>query len=159
MRWAEMAAFTPVMRTHESNRPAENFQFDQDQGVVEHFTRMTRIYVHLVPYLQELVAEAGERGLPVQRPLFLHHEADTATLAIQDQYLYGRDLLVAPVHEAGALTRELYLPAGERWTHVWSGEAFDGGRTVTVAAPLGSPPVFWREGSRHWELFEGLRSV
>jgi alpha-glucosidase len=159
MRWAEMAAFTPVMRTHESNRPAENFQLDQDPGVLAHFARMTRIHRHLVPYVKDLVAEAGARGLPAQRPLFLHHEADPATLAIQDQYLYGRDLLVAPVHEAGAAMRGLYLPAGERWTHVWSGGTFAGGRSVTVEAPLGAPPVFWREGSPREALFEGLKAI
>jgi alpha-glucosidase len=159
MRWAEMAAFTAVMRTHESNRPEENAQFDDDPAVTAHFARMTRIYCHLVPYLRELVAEAGARGLPVQRPLFLHFEADPRTHTIQDQYLYGPDLLVAPVHRAGAEAWEAYLPSGTRWVHVWTGEAHDGGRNVTVPAPLGQPPVFWREGSRHESLFTGLQTL
>lgn len=159
MRWAEMAAFTPVMRTHESNRPEDNFQFDEDEGVTAHFARMTRIYCHLVPYLKELVAEAGASGLPVQRPLFLHFEADPRTYAIQDHYLYGRDLLVAPVHRSNAETWEAYLPAGARWVHAWSGETYAGGQNVTVPAPLGSPPVFWREGSRHTALFRELRAL
>jgi alpha-glucosidase len=159
MRWAEMAAFTAVMRTHESNRPQDNLQIDEDATVLAHFARMTRIYRHLTPYLRQLVAEAGERGLPVQRPLFLHFEADRRCHDIQDQYLYGPDLLVAPVHRAEATAWEAYLPAGARWVHVWSGEAFDGGQLVTVAAPLGSPPVFWREGSAHAALFAGLTSL
>ncbi|HET6469603.1 MAG TPA: alpha-glucosidase [Geminicoccaceae bacterium] len=159
MRWAEMAAFTAVMRTHESNRPEENCQFDDDPAVLVHFARTTRIYRHLTPYLRELVGEARARGLPVQRPLFLHFEADPLTHTIQDQYLYGPDLLVAPVHRAGAEVWEAYLPAGADWVHVWSGEGHPGGRKVTVAAPLGAPPVFWREGSRHAALFRGLGAL
>ncbi len=159
MRWAEMAAFTPVMRTHEGNRPDELLQIDQDETVLAHFARMTRIYVHLVPYLETLVANAAATGLPVQRPLFLHHEDDPTTYAIQDTYLYGPDLLVAPVHRAGATRWRTYLPSGADWVHVWSAERFAGGQTVDVAAPFGQPPVFRREGSPFAALFEGLRDV
>ncbi len=145
-RWAEMAAFTPVMRTHEGNRPDENFQFWQDEAVMKHFARMTRIYVALVPYVRQLAKQAAESGLPLQRPLFLHFENDRQTYAIQDQYLYGADLLVAPVHEAGRDKWNPYLPAGARWIHLWSGQEFEGGANVTVSAPLGQPPVFVRHG-------------
>ncbi len=159
MRWAEMAAFTPVMRTHEGNRPKENLQIDQDPVVLSHLARMTAIYVHLKPYLKALSREASESGLPVQRPLFLHHEDDPSTYAIQDCYLYGRDLLVAPVWKSGATTRVLYLPKGERWQHVWSGVAHHGGREIHVAAPLGQPPVFFRQSSAYAQLFERLREM
>jgi alpha-glucosidase len=158
-RWAEMAAFTPVMRTHEGNRPRENLQIDQDAGVLEHFARMTRIYCHLTPYLRGLVAQAAERGLPVQRPLFLHFEHDAQTYAIQDQYLYGPDLLVAPVHAAGVLRWSAYLPEGADWVHVWSGATYGGGQRVDVPAPIGSPPVFRRAGSPFTKLFEELAAI
>src|SRR5690606_35845274 len=82
MRWSEMAAFTPVMRSHEGNRPRDNLQIDQDGEVLAHFARMTRIYVHLVPYLKSLVNEATTRGLPAQRPLFLHFEDDPRAYAV-----------------------------------------------------------------------------
>jgi len=159
MRWAEMAAFTPVMRTHEGNRPRNNLQIDQDPALLAHFARMTRIWVHLTPYLRTLAAEASTTGLPAQRPLFLHFEADARTYAIQDAYLYGRDLLVAPVHREGADVWEAYLPAGETWVHVWSGRAYAGGAIAVVPAPLGQPPVFFRSGSGHRALFEGLRAL
>lgn len=159
MRWAEMAAFTPVMRTHEGNRPRDNLQLDQDPEVLAHFARMTQVYVHLVPYLKFLVAEASTRGLPVQRPLFLHFEADARTYAIQDAYLYGPDLLVAPVWQSGKSEWSTYLPEGSDWIHVWSGRTFAGGREATVAAPFGQPPVFHRAGSRFAELFAGLRDL
>ena len=159
MRWAEMAAFTPVMRTHEGNRPRENLQIDEDPAVLAHFARMTHIWVHLVPYLRLIVAEATASGLPAQRPLFLHFEADPRTYALQESYLYGPDLLVAPVHHAGASDWKVYLPAGADWVHVWSGDHHPGGQTVRVAAPFGAPPVFWRAGSPHAALFAGLRAL
>jgi alpha-glucosidase len=158
MRWAEMAAFTPVMRTHEGNRPRENLQIDQDPELLAHFARMTRVYAHLAPYLKSLAADASSRGLPVQRPLFLHFEADARGYAIQDAYLYGPDLLVAPVWQAGATDWSTYLPEGTEWVHLWSGRPYAGGQDVTVPAPFGQPPVFHRAGSRFTDLFAGLRN-
>ncbi|AXV17395.1 alpha-glucosidase [Neorhizobium sp. SOG26] len=159
MRWAEMAAFTPVMRSHEGNRPRDNIQIDQDPEVLSHFARMTRIYVHLAPYLKSLSKEAATLGLPVQRPLFLHHEHDRRTYAIQDAYLYGRDLLVAPVWQAAQAERPVYLPEGETWVHVWMGEVYDGGQMVTVPSPIGSPPVFYRKSSTFAETFKALAEI
>ena len=159
MRWAEMAAFTPLMRTHEGNRPADNLQIDQDPVVLAHFARMTRIWVHLVPYLRGLVAEAGDSGLPVQRPLFLHFEADEKTYTIQDAYLYGPDLLVSPVHQAGIARWKTYLPAGADWVHLWSGTSHSGGQHVTAEAPFGQPPVFFRADTKHRGLFESVRDI
>jgi alpha-glucosidase len=159
MRWAEMAAFTPVMRTHEGNRPRDNLQIDQNAEVLSHFARMTRIYVHLAPYLKSLVVEASTRGLPVQRPLFLHFEEDAHTYTIQDAYLYGPDLLVAPVWQAGKAEWSTYLPEGADWVHVWSDRSFVGGQEVTVEAPFGQSPVFYRVGSEFADLFAGLRNL
>ncbi|MGJ3265308.1 MAG: alpha-glucosidase [Salinarimonas sp.] len=157
IRWAEMAAFTPVMRTHEGNRPRENIQFDDSPELLAHFARLTRVWKALAPYLQALVAEAGDTGLPCQRPLFLHYEEDARTYDVQDAYLYGRDLLVAPVWQAGRRDWTAYLPAGARWVHLWTGETYEGGRDVEVRAPFGEPPVFWREGSEFAALFEAVR--
>jgi len=159
MRWAEMAAFTPVMRSHEGNRPRDNVQLDGDDEVLKHFARMTAIYVHLAPYLKTLSQEAASRGLPVQRPLFLHHEEDRRTYTIQDSYLYGPDMLVAPVWQPAQQERTLYLPAGTRWVHVWTGESFAGGEDITVSAPLGQPAVLYRSDSVFASLFRGLRDV
>ncbi|GAK72002.1 alpha-glucosidase [Agrobacterium rubi] len=159
MRWAEMAAFTPVMRSHEGNRPRENVQIDQDPEVLAHFARMTRIYRYLAPYLKSLSAEAVDRGLPVQRPLFLHYQDDPQTYAIQDSYLYGADMLIAPVWQAAQENRIVYLPQGGQWVHVWTGECFTGGAEVNIAAPIGSPPVFYRTGCASEALFAGLRHL
>jgi alpha-glucosidase len=157
-RWAEMGAFTPVMRTHEGNRPAENLQYDQVPEALAHLARMTRIHAHLVPYLRTLLDEAEAHGWPAQRPMFLHHD-DPATYAIHDQYLLGRDLLVAPVHRDQARVWRVTLPLGAVWRHVWSGQAYEGGQVIEVAAPIGQPPVFWREGAALAGLFAGLAAV
>jgi alpha-glucosidase len=159
MRWAEMAAFTPLMRSHEGNRPGENLQIDQDPEVLAHFARMSRIYRHLAPYLRKLSAEAAATGLPCQRPLFLHHEDDRHTYAIQDAYLYGRDLLVAPVWRAGRTDWTTYLPRGVDWVHVWTGATHPGGAEATVPAPFGRPPVFRRADAPEAALFDALRSL
>ncbi|QUD88711.1 alpha-glucosidase [Phenylobacterium montanum] len=158
-RWSEMAAFTPVMRSHEGNRPDQNLQLDQDPDVLAHFARMTRIYRHLAPYLAELSQEAATTGVPVQRPLFLHFEGDPRAFECQVSYLYGPDLLVAPVLEAGAERWSAYLPAGAEWRHLWSGETFAGGAEVSVAAPIGQPPVFYRADAARADLFAALATL
>jgi alpha-glucosidase len=156
MRWTEMAAFTPVMRTHEGNRPKDNLQVDKDEAVLAHFARFVCIHAALHPYLARLCDEASARGLPLQRPLFLHHEDDPAALEVWDQYLLGPDLLVAPVWQAGCASWSPYLPAGADWVHLWTGERHQGGTRPEVGAPIGAPPVFWREGSADAALFRSL---
>ncbi|SEP64861.1 alpha-glucosidase [Basfia succiniciproducens] len=158
-RWVDMAAFTPMMRTHEGNRPDENFQFDQDVNTIEHLARMTRIYCHLTPYLKSLVDEAGMKGYPVQRPLFVHFEHDFNTYDIQDQYMYGNDLLVAPVHKKDVTEWTVYLPAGETWVHLWNAQEIQGGQSITVPAPIGKTPVFYRRNSQWRGLFEEIKNI
>ena len=133
--------------------------FDGDPGVLAHFARMTAIYVHLSPYLRALSDEAVETGLPVQRPLFLHFEDDRKTYAVQDAYLYGPHLLVAPVWHAGETERAVYLPAGADWVHVWSGKTYAGGQDVVLPAPLGQPAILLRAGSPWTGLVMGLNDL
>ena len=109
-----------------------------------------------MPYLKSLVREAAGTGLPVQRPLFLHFEDDPRAFEGQTEFLYGADALIAPVIEAGARRRRVYLPAGTAWIHVWSGIEHAGGTDIEVDAPLGAPPVFYRKDSRHADLFADL---
>jgi sulfoquinovosidase len=156
-RWYELGAFTPVMRTHEGNRPDDNLQIDSTPELLAGFVRWSRVHAALAPWVRHLCDEATATGLPAQRALFLHYPGDRATFTIQDQYLYGADLMVAPVIEEGAVARKLYLPAGE-WLHVWNGEHFGAG-WHEVDAPIGSPPIFWREGSEYASLFGSLKRV
>ena len=101
----------------------------------------------LRPYIATVMAEAAEQGTPAMRTLFLQFPEDEAAWEIDDQFMLGSDLLVAPVLEAGVSEREVYLPAGARWAEIHSGETFDGGQRVTVAAPYEYIPVFRREGA------------
>lgn len=153
MRWSELSAFSAVMRSHEGNRPDENLQLDQDPAVLAHFVRMSRVHAALAPYVATLCDEAVATGLPLQRALFLHHEADPRAFGIETAYLYGRDLLVAPVIEADRIDWSTYLPAGADWVHMWSGKAFEGGQEITVGAVLGEPPVFYRADAPMRDLF------
>ena len=75
-RWAELGAFSPVMRTHEGNRPDDNLQVDSTPDILHHFAAMTRVHAALAPYLRSLCDEAADHGLPLQRPLFLHYPTD-----------------------------------------------------------------------------------
>ena len=147
LRWAEMAAFTPVMRTHEGNRPEENFQYYDDEDCMERLARLVDIYTMLAPYMKTLVAENAKRGIPVQRPLFLHNEDDEACYNIQYEYLLGEDVLVAPVYLAERESWEVYLPEGQ-WIHFWTGEEYGKG-THQVPAPLGDTPAFYRKDSQY----------
>jgi alpha-glucosidase len=151
LRWYELGAFSPVFRTHEGNRPDDNLQIDSTPELIAGFVRWSRIHAALAPYVTHLVTEAQGTGLPAQRALFLHYPEDRETFTIQDQYLYGADLMVAPVIEAGAVMRKVYLPEGA-WKHLWSGQDHAPG-WHDVAAPLGQPPVFARADSAFAPLF------
>lgn len=157
LRWAEMAVFTPVMRTHEGNRPDENFQVYDDEDALKQFARLAKIHVALKPYLQQLVEENTTRGLPVQRPLFVHYPEDRSAYQIQTEYLFGRELLVAPVLEKEVCKWQVYLPQ-DSWVHLWSGAEFGGGEHL-VDAPIGCPPVFYRKESEYKRLFRGLAEL
>ena len=156
LRWAEMAAFTPVMRTHEGNRPETNFQYYDDEDCMLRLARLVSIYRCLAPMLKDLVRENAETGIPVQRPLFLHDEDDPRCLTEQFEYLLGPDVLVAPVWQAEQTERDVYLPEGS-WVHLWTGKEYGRG-DHTVPAPLGNTPVFYRADSRWRSLMEKIRA-
>ena len=154
LRWYELGAFSPVFRTHEGNRPDDNLQIDSSPELIAGFVRWSRVHAALAPYLRHLVAEAQASTLPAQRALFLHYPQDRETFTIQDQFLYGADLMVAPVIEAGAVMRKVYLPQGA-WRHIWSGADYAPG-WHDVPAPIGQPPVFYRPESAFAALFAGV---
>lgn len=158
MRWAEMAAFTPVMRTHEGNRPDDCFQFDGDEETLQHFVTMTDVYVTLAPYIKSLVKLNADKGIPVQRPLFMEFEQDEKSYHIQYQYMLGSDMLVAPVYEQGKQKWQVYLPQ-DHWIHLWSGTEYSKGGNVQVDCPIGQPPVFYRKKSEYAPLFENIRKM
>ncbi|WP_428333640.1 alpha-glucosidase [Novosphingobium sp.] len=154
-RWCELAAFAPVMRSHEGNRPDDNLQYDTTPELLACFVHWSRVHAALAPYVRALCAEAVATGLPAQRPLFVHYPDDKALYPIQDAFLYGADLLVAPVIEQGATARNVVLPGERPWRHLWSGTNYQPG-THAVPAPIGQPPVFYRPDSAFADLFASL---
>ncbi len=160
LRWTELAAFNAVFRTHEGNRPEENHQFHSDEETLKHFARFAKIYAALFDYRKELFKEAETLGWPVVRPLFFHYPEDRNTYNIHHQeFLLGRDILVAPVLEEGASTKDVYFPEGQ-WVHMFTGESFEAskeGLRKTVDAPIGTPAVFVRKENE--ELLLSLQDV
>ena len=78
-------------------------------------------------------------------PVFYDFSADSCAWNVDDQYMFGPDLMVAPVIEECATAREVYLPKGAKWTNAWTGEQFEGGQTITVDAPIDIIPLFTRD--------------
>ena len=167
VRWFEWACFCPVFRMHGERQP----WYDHDEAHPEYVDNVMQItggqpnelwsfgedverilakYLflreRLRPYVRQAMAEAHENGSPVMRPLFYGFPEDAQAWRVEDEYLFGADLLVAPVMEKGARQRAVYLPAGASWTDAWTGTAYPGGQRVTVPAPLDVIPLFTREG-------------
>ncbi|CAN5259295.1 alpha-glucosidase [soil metagenome] len=148
-RSAELAAFTPLMRTDPGNRPDLGAQA-ADPEVAAHLAQMADLFAALVPERTRLSPAATVRGLPlVRHPVLVVPEQPEVT----DQprvFFLGEDLFVAPVLRAGQRTQTVRLPVGE-WQHVWTGEVAaitrSGGGLVTVDAPIGRPPAWARVGS------------
>jgi alpha-glucosidase len=157
LRWTELAAFSLQMRSHEGNRPERNWQFDSDRETLDFLARMTRVYHGLKAYRLQALREYQQTGLPPVRHPYLHYEADRQLHALKYQYLLGRDLLVAPVISPRRRARNVYLPQ-DSWIHLWSGQRYAPGWR-RVPAPLGEPPVFFRESSPFARDLAGLRRI
>ena len=141
------------------NKPLVNYQVYHDTESLKEFAVLVNMYRALAPYTTVALAEIASKGLPMQRPLFLHYEEDPKACEVEYQYLYGRDILVAPVLESGVATKEAYLPLGDTWVHLFTGEEYEGGNMVTVNAPLGYPPVFYSSDSEFVEVFKKLVDI
>jgi len=100
----------------------------------------------LLPYLYAAVKETCETGLPIMRALWLHYPDDAIASARGDEFLFGREILVAPVVEKGATTRSLYLPRGT-WYDFWTKERVEGGREVVRGVDLQTIPIYVRAGA------------
>jgi alpha-glucosidase len=155
LRWAEQAAFSPLMRTHEGNRPGTQWQFHSDPDTLRLLARATEVFARLKPYRLQALDEYQRTGLPLMRHPYLHYEGEETLHRLSYQYLLGRDLLVAPVLRPRARSWRAYLPQ-DAWVHLWSGAALAPG-WHRVPAPLGRPPVFYRAASAFRKDFEGLR--
>ena len=157
-RWLQAATLMPFMRTHSSvdvpRREPGVFGAEWEQG-----NRATiRLRYRLLPALYTAFQQHAHTGAPVVRPLFWSQLADTAALAVNDEYLVGDHLLAAPVLDSAADARAVYLPEG-RWYRLGSDSAYEGGRRVTVSAPAAPRAMGDTTGLRGLPLFARAGAV
>ncbi|MEZ6189045.1 MAG: alpha-glucosidase, partial [Planctomycetota bacterium] len=140
LRWTELNAFTPVLRTHGGLVLDAGHQLDTDDETLAHFAAMSRLFKALFPYRKRLMFEAWTQGAPLVRHPWLVAPQFPELLRRQDQFLLGDDLFVAPVLDPRQGTVEAVLPPG-RWVHLWTRNVYGGqGLTqLTVPAPIGKP--------------------
>jgi len=153
IRWSQLAAFTAVSRSHNSTSNGSVYPDTYGEPQLSIYRRYAKAKVKLIPLVDEWSKRAADDGTigPV-RPLVLD-DPSPAARSIDDEWLLGSDILVAPVLERGATERKVYLPAGSRWQRVVVGEdgslvaqgvPADGGQTITAPAPLEDIPLFQR---------------
>jgi alpha-glucosidase/alpha-D-xyloside xylohydrolase len=165
IRWFQFAAFTPSFRGHGRTwwtRLPWGWGLDE-MGPEEHRTnplpselknraiegiarKYAQLRYRLLPYNYALAWQARDSGMPLMRALWLHYPQDEKASGIGTEYLWGRDLLIAPVFEKGTMAREVYLPEG-LWYDWWTGEKHDGGGTITRVVDLETLPIYVRAGA------------
>jgi alpha-D-xyloside xylohydrolase len=158
VRWFQFGVFSPILRLHGYRLPhthlgpamtgGPNEVWSYGEQAYEIIQRYLELRERLRPYIRAQMELASDEGLPLFRPLFLEFPDDPRTWTVGDQYLFGPDILVAPVTDAGAVSRAVYLPRGAQWTDHWTGQTHDGGATVEADAPLDRIPLFLRDGAR-----------
>ncbi len=163
VRWIEFGAVSGVMRTQANGIRVPDSPRPQvwDPGIQPHWRRWAKLRTQLYPYIAAAAAEHRRNGLPLMRHLALAHPGDRRAAAVEDSFMFGPDLLAAPVLRPGATRRELYLPAGQ-WVDLWRSARYRpgdgglelgrarllrGGRRVSLPAPLGELPLLARAGS------------
>ncbi len=170
LRWFQFGAFCPLFRSHGRNwklrlpwgwntgdsGPLEINNYngavipDSSQLHNPQVEPICRKYLELryrlLPYLYSAVRECATTGMPILRALWLHHPDDPKAVARQDEYLWGRDVLVAPVVEQGATSRKIYLPHGA-WFDFWTGERVQGEAEISREVDLETTPLYVRAGA------------
>ncbi len=146
IRSLEFGALSPVMRDHKWDQPKWAVDLWFDAETTDLFRRYARLHVSLFPYLYTYAHQIQATGLPIMRHLMLEYPDDPRAWEVENEYLLGEKVLVAPVLAEGAVTRSLYLPKGS-WMDYWTDELIEGGRQVEVPAPLDRIPILVRAGS------------
>jgi alpha-D-xyloside xylohydrolase len=167
VRWFEYGCFCPVFRLHGFRQPmmdpehaeenmaigffpsgAENEVWSYGEDIFNIMKKYILLRERIRPYVAEQMQAAHEKGTPVMRPVFYDFNSDATAWSIDDEYMFGPDLLVAPVIEEDAEQRKVYLPSGADWTNAWTGETYQGGQSITVKAPLEQIPLFLKNGAK-----------
>ncbi len=158
VRWFQWGTFCPVMRLHGDREPftppadtagsavfgsgAANEVWSYGEEVYEICKKYLKIREELRPYIRDTMAEAHEKGTPVMKPLFYLFPEDKQCWEIEDEYMFGNSILVAPVLYAAQESRKVYLPAGNRWKEYMGENVFEGGQWIESDTPIDTIPVY-----------------
>lgn len=154
-RSAQQQAFGPIMQFHsekaspsvsEERSPWNVAARNNDQSVMTTFTKFANMRYNLMPYIYTEAKKAADKGIPMMRAMVLEAPEDTATYTIKDQYMFGKNLLVAPIVVEGQTTKSIYLPEGE-WYDIFHGGMKQGKRRIDYYADQNSMPVFAKAGA------------
>ncbi len=146
-RWLQFACFTPILRPHGQSEtlPSEPVYFNQQtQDIVR---RYMNLRYRLLPYIYSLSAQATLKGYPMMRPLFFEFPDDDENYTISDEYLFGSELLVAPVLKPGQKIRTVYLPESVKWYDFHTNRKFPGGNEYEIPVTINDMPLFVKAGS------------
>jgi alpha-D-xyloside xylohydrolase len=164
IRWFQYGTFCPVFRIHGDREPhfepigttgggsfgsgAANEVWSYGEEAYEIFKKYMLIRERMRPYITDLMKEAHEKGTPVIRPVFYDFPEDKEAWELKDQYMFGPDVLVAPVLYDGVRSRKVYLPKDINWKDANTGNTYNGGQWLECDAPIDIMPLFVREGSK-----------
>ena len=143
-RWFEYGVFCPIFRTHGHREHNELWSYP---AVEQTLVKYDQLRYRLLPYIYAQAWQISSADSTLQRPLVMDFREDAATWEIGDEFLFGPSLLVAPVTEQGAESRNVYLPKGTEWIDFWSGKTLSGGTRPAMEAPLERIPLLVRAGS------------
>jgi len=145
MRWTQFGAFSPIMMLHGAGK-REPWHFSEE--ALQNYKHFARLHTDLFPYIYTYAQIATKTGLPIMRAMVVEHESDPHIWdkLCEDQYCFGSELIVAPVHYGFSRTRPVYLPHGT-WRDFWSGNLLEGGIVVNCRAEIDQIPVFVRTGA------------
>src|SRR3954470_24133875 len=146
LRWMQYGTLTPFCRNHSGVGNVDQYAWTWGDAVTDLVREAIRLRYRLLPYLYAAFLRAAETGAPVQRPLVFDHQYDAAVREIDDEYLLGPDLLVAPVFTPGQTARQVYLPAGD-WYDWHTDAPAEGAGHLICATPMDRIPVFARGGA------------
>ena len=151
VRWFQFGAFCPIFRLHGHRLPntddfngAANEIWSFGESAYEIIKKYMMLRERLRPYIMKQMSMASETGIPPMRPLFVDFPSDPICYEVEDEYLFGSDLLVAPVLDADISMRNVYLPANSIWRDAWTDQIYTGGQWISVEAPLDRIPLFLR---------------